>query len=60
LQDEIVTDAHVMPIEPGAPVGVCKVGVGLYHPSTGERLPVQVDGDPQPDNALIITEVEIR
>jgi 4-amino-4-deoxy-L-arabinose transferase-like glycosyltransferase len=60
LRDEIVTDAHVMPIEPGAPVGVCKVGVGLYRPSTGERLPVRVDGEPQPDNALIIAEVEIR
>jgi hypothetical protein len=60
LRDEIVTDAHVMPIEPGAPEGICKIGVGLYHPSTGERLPVRVDGEPQPDNALMITEVEIR
>jgi hypothetical protein len=34
--------------------------VGLYAPETGERLEVRMDGQPQPDNALIIAEVEIR
>ena len=60
LPGEVVTDPHVVAIEPNAAVGVSKLGVGLYVPSTGERLPVLVDGQPQPDNALIITEVEIR
>ncbi len=60
LPGEVVTDPHLIAIEPNAALGVSKVGVGLYVPSTGERLPVHVDGQPQPDNALIITEMEIR
>jgi len=60
LAGEVVTDPHLVTIEPGADVGVSKIGVGLYIPDTGERLPVRVDGQPQPDNVLIITEVEIR
>jgi len=49
-----------MMIEPEAALGVSKIGVGLYVPDTGERLPVSVDGQPQLDDVLIITEVEIR
>ena len=60
LPGEVVTDSHVVVIEPDADVGISKLGVGLYVPSTGERLPVLMDGQPQPDNVLIITEVEIR
>ena len=60
LAGEVVTDPHLVMIEPDADVGVSKIGVGLYVPATGERLPVRVDGQPQPDNVLIITEVEVR
>ena len=60
LPDEVVTDPHLIMIEPEAALGVSKIGVGLYVSDTGERLPVSVDGQPQPDDVLIITEVEIR
>ena len=60
LPGEVVTDSHVVAIEPEAPTGVCKLGVGLYVPATGERVPVSVDGEPQPDDVLILTEVEVR
>jgi hypothetical protein len=60
LPGEVVTDPHLMMIEPEAALGVSKIGVGLYVPDTGERLPVSVDGQPQLDDVLIITEVEIR
>jgi len=60
LPGEVVTDSHLVAIEPGAAAGVSKIGVGLYVPATGERLPVLVDGQPQPDNALIITEVKVQ
>lgn len=60
LPGEVVTDPHVVPIEPGADAGVSEVGVGLYLPGTGERLPVFVDGQPQPNDVLIVTQVEIR
>jgi 4-amino-4-deoxy-L-arabinose transferase-like glycosyltransferase len=59
LPGEVVTDSHLVEIEPEADVGLSQIGVGLYLPSTGERLPVSVGGQPQPDDALIITEVEI-
>jgi 4-amino-4-deoxy-L-arabinose transferase-like glycosyltransferase len=60
LPGEVVTDPHLITIDPNTAVGVSKIGVGLYIPSTGERLSVQVDGQPQPDDVLIITEVEIQ
>lgn len=60
LPGEIVTDLHLIAVEPDAAAGVSATGIGLYDPSTGERLPVLVDGQLQPDNRLIITEVEIR
>jgi 4-amino-4-deoxy-L-arabinose transferase-like glycosyltransferase len=60
LPGEVVVDSHLVPIEPNADPGRSKVGVGLYFPATGERLPVFVDGQPQPNDVLIITEVEIE
>jgi 4-amino-4-deoxy-L-arabinose transferase-like glycosyltransferase len=60
LPEEVVTDPHLAAIGPDAAVGVSKIGVGLYRHSTGERLPVFVDGQPQPNDTLIITEVEIK
>lgn len=60
LPGEVVADSHLVPIEPGVETGVSAVGVGLYLPATGERLPVYVDGQPQPEDVLIITRVEIQ
>ncbi|MBN1812061.1 MAG: glycosyltransferase family 39 protein [Anaerolineae bacterium] len=60
LPGEVVADPHVIAIEPGADVGVGKVGAGLYDPSTGERLPVFVDDQEQAGGVLIIAEVEVR
>jgi 4-amino-4-deoxy-L-arabinose transferase-like glycosyltransferase len=60
LPGEVVTDPHLVPIELNADPGRSKIGVGLYLPATGERLPVLVDGQPQPNDVLIITEVEIQ
>jgi len=60
LPGEVVADSHVVPIEPNADPGVSEIGVGFYLASTGERLPVLVDGQPQPNDVLILTEVEIE
>lgn len=60
LPDEVVTDPHLVPIEPNADTGTSKIGVGMYLPDTGERLPVIVDGQLQPNNVLILTEVEVQ
>jgi len=60
LPGEVVTDPHVVEIGADAAVGVGRIGVGLYDPLTGERLPVFVDGQAQPDDVLIIAELEVR
>jgi hypothetical protein len=60
LSGEVVTDPHLVPIEPNADPGVSKLGVGLYLPATGGRLPVAVDGQYQPDDVLILTQIEIQ
>ncbi|MBN1976993.1 MAG: glycosyltransferase family 39 protein [Anaerolineae bacterium] len=60
LPGEVVADSHVIAISPDAAVGSSRVGVGLYDPSTGERLPVFVDGQSQPDDVLVIAEIEVR
>ena len=54
------TGPHLVPIEPSADAGMSKIGVGLYLPATGERLPVVVDGRLQPDDVLILVEIEIE
>jgi hypothetical protein len=60
LPNEVVADSHMIAIDPDAAVGIGKIGVGLYAPSTGERLPVFVDGQAQPDGVLIIAGMEVR
>jgi hypothetical protein len=60
LPGEYVTDSHHVPIEPNADTGPSRIGVGLYQPETGARLPVTVNGEPQPNDVLIIAEVEIQ
>ena len=60
LPGEYITDRHHVPIEPNADPGPSRIGVGLYHSETGARLPVTVDGVPQPNDVLIISEVAIQ
>jgi 4-amino-4-deoxy-L-arabinose transferase-like glycosyltransferase len=60
LAGEVVADVHVIAIGTDAVLGVGKIGVGLYDPATGERLPVFVDGQEQAGGVLIIAEVEVR
>jgi hypothetical protein len=36
----------------GAPAGQYRLLVGMYDPTTNQRLPVTINGQPQPDNAI--------
>lgn len=56
---EVVTDNHVLPIPDDLPVGRYHVNVGLYNPDDDARLPVTLDGVPQPDNQLRLTTLEL-
>ncbi len=60
LPGEVVSDPHLVPIEQNADAGLSEIGVGLYLSSSGERLPVSVQGQAQPDNVLILTQVEVQ
>jgi hypothetical protein len=54
-----VIDSHSVPVNPAAPPGEYPLLVGLYDPTTGERLPV-VGSDANPSgNAVFLATVEI-
>jgi hypothetical protein len=58
---EVVSDKHVVHIASDAAAGASSIGVGLYVPSSGERLPARAAGaGAVVDNAVIISEVEIE
>lgn len=60
LPGEVVPDERTVPINAGAPAGQYQLLVGWYDASSGERLPVLVEGRPQPSNQLPLVDVEIR
>lgn len=43
-------DARTLRIPAGTPPGAYRLHLGVYDAATGERLPVAVDGQPQPDD----------
>lgn len=59
LPEEVIADTHTVAVG-DAQDGAATLVVGLYLPDTGERLPVTVDGDLQPDNSFILTEIDVE
>jgi hypothetical protein len=59
LPGEIVIDQRVIPIGSDAASGRYALIIGLYTYSDGQRLPVHVDGHPQANDQLILTEIGI-
>jgi hypothetical protein len=49
---DTVVDRYTLTLREGAPPGQYRLLAGMYNPQTGQRLPVRVGGQPQPDNAL--------
>ncbi len=56
---EDVADNYGVFIPPGTPPGEYRVEVGMYSPSTGVRLPVQVEGQPA-GHRLLLGTVRLR
>ncbi|MEW5961641.1 MAG: hypothetical protein AB1801_28320, partial [Chloroflexota bacterium] len=54
-----VVDRYTLTLRPGAPPGKYRLLVGMYDPVTGQRLPVTVNGRPQPDQALELTQLSL-
>jgi len=55
LDGEIIADRHELAVPADGPAGSLTLRVGLYRPTTGERLPVyDAQGRRQPDDALTL------
>jgi uncharacterized membrane protein len=54
-----VADRYSLTLREGAPPGDYRLLVGMYDPATGDRLPVAIDGRPQPEQAIELTTLSI-
>jgi hypothetical protein len=59
-KNDRVVDRYTLTLRDGAPPGEYRLLVGLYDPATGQRLPVTIDHQPQPDNALELTRLTLN
>ncbi|WP_420645505.1 glycosyltransferase family 39 protein [Candidatus Leptofilum sp.] len=57
--DEIITDAHDLTLPPNLPPGNYIIRVGLFEPESFARPAVAQNGQPLPDNQLILTEISL-
>ena len=60
LPGEIIVDKRTIPIRQGAPFGIYSLAIGLYNASSGERLPITIEGQSQSNDQLILTDINIR
>lgn len=59
LPGEVVVEQRVIPVEEGVENGRFPLAIGLYRAADGVRLPVTVNGEAQPNDQLVLTEVEV-
>jgi hypothetical protein len=57
---DTVIDRYRLTWREGAPAGQYRLLVGMYDPTTGQRLSATRHGQPQPDNALEITQLTLQ
>jgi hypothetical protein len=55
-----LADRYDLSINPSAPPGSYQLLVGMYDPHTGQRLPITLEGEPVPDNAIFLATVTIQ
>lgn len=56
---EMITDPYTLELPPDLPPGTYELRVGLYRPDDGIRPLVTLQGQPQPDNQLVLTKVTL-
>jgi 4-amino-4-deoxy-L-arabinose transferase-like glycosyltransferase len=57
---EVIADPYRIGLHPQAPPGVYRLEIGLYHPTTGERLPrLDEQGRPVADHLILTTVVVV-
>jgi hypothetical protein len=56
-----LADAYTIPLDQELPPGPYRLITGLYHPTSGQRLPAyRSDGQRWPDDAIVLTEVRLN
>ncbi len=55
-----VVDRYTLRLRAGAPSGGYRLLVGMYAPSSGVRLPLTVAGQRQPNDALLLTTLDLE
>lgn len=56
---ETIDDRYILRLPDNLPAGRYPVWIGLYDPASGERLPVRVEGEAQPNNVYLAGWVEV-
>ena len=56
----VLADRHPVAIDPNVPSGTYQIEIGMYDPTTGERLPVSGDGADPANRRLLVGSVEIE
>ncbi len=59
-ENDRVVDRYTLTLREGAPPGEYRLLVGMYDPNTGQRLPVTIDQQPQPDQAIELTRLMLN
>ncbi|MFN8458927.1 MAG: hypothetical protein U0401_30470, partial [Anaerolineae bacterium] len=54
-----VIDRYILKLREGAPPGQYRLLVGMYDPATSQRLPATINGQPQPNNAIELTQLTL-
>lgn len=56
---EVIVDERMLTIPASVPAGTYRVWIGLYDPESGQRLRVSVNGEPQPDDRLLLAPLTV-
>lgn len=56
---EVLVDSYQLPLPPDLPMGVYDGRIGLYLPDSFTRMPITLNGQPQPNDQLELFSVEI-
>jgi hypothetical protein len=59
-EGEVVEDIYAIPIPPELAPGTYRLWTGMYHPSTGERPLVVIDGQMTQENRALIQEIQVQ
>ena len=59
MEGEILTDEYEIVVNPEAPPGEYVIEIGMYDASTGERLPIHMDGQRLEGDRLLLGVVRV-